>query len=229
MRQPFVCSSLARPAGRTTLLILALVPASAILAATLALTYVSFADPLNAGRQTNAIKGTMYFYVNGQQRSLVSYGNADQESGPRQCVELVKRYAARLGFSGFGAALKNDLGTSLPYLGATADQTAQLFAQASGRNFSFVNDGASDLPRAGAVVSISIMKGVLPHGHVGILGNHANPGTATSVSIKIFDQNMYNAQWKVVEFTKRANGRWYGSMANNGTPVAVAGWANPVN
>lgn len=175
----------------------------------------------------NQLKGTLYFRVNSDtaDRSLNTYGNgAEATARDRQCVELIKRYAAKLGFAGYGGSLGSaDNGNSLPSLG-DGFQAASRFATASGGTFTYVANGASALPKAGAVLSIVEW---IPGGHVGIICNH-DPADAQdgSVNIKLFEQNMPIDTWKEITFTNRA-GKWYGAMLNRGVYRDVVGWANP--
>lgn len=173
-----------------------------------------------------AVKGTMYFRVNTDpyDRSLITYGNGTAASAPdRQCPELIKRYAAKLGFKGFTDSLKADNGNKLPSLG-DGHQAAKNFAAKSDGAFVFVPNGSAEMPKPGAVLSIvEFVKG----GHVGILCNHsANSNQTSPFSVKLFDQNMPITSWKEVKFTK-SNKKWSGKFTNNRKDYDVVGWANP--
>jgi hypothetical protein len=184
-------------------------------------------DPTPNRNGVNQLKGTLYFRVNSDRadRSLNTYGNGSAATSPeRQCVELIKRYAAKLGFPGYAANLgSTDNGNSLPSLG-DGYQVARRFATASDGGFAFVANGATALPKAGAVISIEEW---IPGGHVGIICNHdAQEAQAGEIRIKIFEQNMPIDTWKEIRFTRRS-GLWSGAMLNNGVYRNVIGWANP--
>lgn len=184
-------------------------------------------DPIPGRNGVNQLKGTLHYRVNSDStdRALNAYGNGlDGSSSQRQCVELIKRYAAQLGFSGYGGSLgSNDNGNALPSVG-DGYQAAQRFANASSGAFTFVANGASDLPKPGAVISIEQF---IPGGHVGIVCNHdAAEAQSGALRIKIVEQNMPIDTWKEIRFS-RTNGRWYGVMPNRGREPAVIGWANP--
>lgn len=184
-------------------------------------------DPTRNRNGVNQLKGTLHFRVNNDSvdRSLNAYGNgAATTSRDRQCVELIKRYAARLGFSGYSAELgAGDNGNGLPSLG-DGHEAARRFARASDRRFVYIANGSPELPKPGAVISIVEW---IPGGHVGIVCNH-DPADARggTVNIKIFEQNMPIDSWKEIRFTRR-NDRWYGAMLNRGVDRDVVGWANP--
>lgn len=174
----------------------------------------------------NQLKGTLNFRVNNDtsDRTLRVYGSGTDANSPRQCVELIKRYAGKLRFSGYTASLgAADDGNSLPSLG-DGYQTANRFAAASGGGFTYVANGATALPKPGAVISIVQF---IPGGHVGIICNHDTADAADgTVNIKIVEQNMPIDTWKEIRFTQRS-GRWYGAMLNRGVYQDVVGWANP--
>ncbi len=174
----------------------------------------------------NQLKGTLNFRVNSDtsDRTLRVYGSGPGPDSPRQCVELIKRYAGKLRFSGYTAALgEADNGNSLPSLGH-GYQAANRFASASGGGFIYVANGAAAPPKPGAVISIVQF---IPGGHVGIICNHdASDAADGTVGIKIVEQNMPINSWKEINFTRRS-GRWYGTMRNNGVDHDVVGWANP--
>lgn len=184
-------------------------------------------DPTPNRNGVNQLKGTLNFRVNADtaDRTLNAYGNGTAGTAPeRQCVELIKRYAAKLGFVGYSADLgPGDDGNGLPSLG-DGHQAARRFASASGRRFVYVANGAAALPKPGAVISIVEW---IPGGHVGIICNH-DPADAQdgTVNIKIVEQNMPINTWKEITFTRR-NDRWHGAMLNRGVYRDVVGWANP--
>jgi hypothetical protein len=184
-------------------------------------------DPTPGRNGINQHKGTLKFRVNNDttDRTLNTYGNGTAAtSSERQCVELIKRYAAKLGFVGYTAALgAADNGNNLPSLG-DGYQAAGNFAGKSDGGFVYVANGSASLPKAGAVVSIAEF---IPGGHVGIICNHDAPtSTTTTVSIKLFEQNMPIDTWKEIRFRK-SGGKWFGQMSNKGTYYDVVGWANP--
>jgi hypothetical protein len=185
-------------------------------------------DPTPGCNGLNQVKGTLHFRVGGDtvDRSLKTYGNGASTYAPeRQCVELIKRYAGKLGLPGFAADLgPSDDGRGLPWLG-DGYQAASTFAGISGGAFVYVANGALSLPKPGAVISIEEF---IPGGHVGIVCNH-DPGEAESGSlrIKIFEQNMPIDRWKEIQFV-RQNGAWFGTMPNKGRAPTVIGWADPV-
>jgi hypothetical protein len=205
----------------------ALIPSTSLAQATLRIWGLWARDPTPNRNGVNQLKGTLYFRVNNDtsDRSLNVYGNGLEATDPaRQCVELIKRYAAKLRFSGYTASLgSGDNGNSLPSLG-DGHQAASRFASASGGGFRYVANGASSLPKPGAVISIVEF---IPGGHVGIICNHDAADAADgAVNIKIVEQNMPIDSWKEIRFTQRS-GRWYGAMLNRGTYYDVVGWANP--
>jgi hypothetical protein len=100
--------------------------------------------PKNNGNDLGKLKGTLYFYVNGEsvERSLKSFGNGIDGKGMWQCVELIKRYAAALKIS-----VKSSLGNG--------QDVAKRFETQSNGAFSFVHNGALNLPKPGAVLSVT--------------------------------------------------------------------------
>ena len=173
-------------------------------------------DPAPNGNGLNQVKGVLHYRINGEtvDRTLISYGNGlDGQSLLHQCVELIKRYAASLGIStnsGFG----------------DGQYVAQNFATRSSGAFSFVPNDAPNLPKPGAVLSVSGWD-ALPEGHVGIIANHSDAEAASGmVKIKLFDQNMPVDSWKEITF-RNVGGRWRGTMLNKGVERLVVGWANP--
>lgn len=204
--------------------------AYAALAALLPIGIATFsAPPPTAGRNgLNAVKGTATYRLYGQTttKSLIAYGNGDG-TGVRQCVELVKRYATGLGFPNFVGKINSSNISTGPALG-NGYQVAGNFAYESKGSFVFIANGATTLPKPGAVLSISTWNSAAgAYGHVGIVINYTQPSsTATSATIQLFEQNMPIDSWKTVTFTK-SSGRWYGTMRNTTFYPSVVGWANP--
>jgi hypothetical protein len=199
-------------------------------AATTGIKIASFSAPAPTKdrNKLNAVKGTATIKVNSETnpRYLVAYGSGTDPYNIRQCVELVKRYAAILGFKDFaGKVATGDNGSKLPTLGDGKD-TAKGFAGKSNGGFTYVTNSAASLPKAGAVISIAGWT-ANPAGHVGIVIGYSAPSqTSTTVTFKIFEQNMPLDNWKEITF-KKSNGKWSGYMPNKGSNYAVVGWANP--
>ena len=199
-------------------------------AATSVIKIVSFSAPAptSGGNKLNAVKAKANFKVNSDtnSRSLIAYGNGAGSTGSRQCVELIKRYAALLGFKDFANKVASgDNGAKLPALGDGKD-AAKGFATKSNNGFAYVTNGGTGLPKAGAVISVAGWT-TNPYGHVGIVIGYTAPNsTATTVSFKIFEQNMPLDSWKEITF-KKSGGKWSGYMPNSGKNHAVVGWANP--
>ena len=183
--------------------------------------------------KAGTIAGTLTLQSStGKTVSLDSYSNGvgtneGTKYGSEQCVALVAQYATKLG--GFTSA----------NMGPTGQDSARYFAAASGRQFSYINNGSAP-PTVGSVISISgwpsktgVTKGDSA-GHVGIAQsvtfNATDPAKATQATVTLFDQNMPGSKWTTVNFEKTGN-TWSGSMIDNpeGTkfPVPVSGWANP--
>lgn len=206
----------------------AALPATAVAGAPMRISGVWFRGPYPNSNGLNQLKGTLYFRLNNDRsdRALNTYGAGTSTNTSRQCVELIKRYAAKLGFTGYSASLgSGDNGNGLPSVG-DGHQAAARFATASNGGFTFVSNGSSTLPKPGAVLSIVPWTGV-SGGHVGILCNFDPPSSRTEVFyVKLFDQNMPIDQWKDIRFRKNA-GRWYAEMLNNNIYRSATGWANP--
>lgn len=191
-----------------------------------------FDSPRSDSGGLNPLKGVLNFQVDNERttRQVSAYWRGTQKASPkRECPELIKRYAAALGFLGYSMANRgfNDDGNSLASLGASGSGVAREFANKSKGGFVYVSNSAVELPKAGAVISIRGWSTV-PDGHVGILGNHDAPGSKTkTVSIKLFDQNMPIKSWKTIDFARQKDGTWKGTMTNNGVQIDVVGWANP--
>lgn len=199
-----------------------------------AIKIISFSAPApTSGRNAlNKLKATAKIKVNKDTsyRYLNTYGSGTNSSNPRQCVELIKRYAALLGFVNFaGKVDKTDKFIGNATLG-NGNAAAKGFATASNGGFNFVSNGASSLPKPGSVISVepwTTSGGTSIPGHVGIVIDYAAPSaSSTSISLKIFEQNMPLDYWKVVVFTK-SGGKWSGTMPNSGKKPKVVGWANP--
>jgi len=207
--------------------------ATASLAASLVgITGLWVEGPTNNTR-AGAVRGVIHFRVKGEswERKLTSYVNdrpRNGAAGKRECVELIKRYAANLGFPRFNKAKigRGDDGNTLPSLGNGVDCAAN-FASRSEGNFRYYRNGQADLPKPGAVVSTKTWSGV--PGHVGILCNYDRPSSRTTrLRVKLFDQNM-TGSWKEVVFTKK-NGIWRGEItvnASRGITIDLQGWADP--
>jgi RHS Repeat len=172
-------------------------------------------EPITGGNTLNQVKGTLRYRVNNEtsDRTLISYGNGvDGKSMLHQCVELIKRYAAALGFPA----------TAL----GDGKYVAANFAKLSSGAFVYVANGAPNLPKPGAVLSIDGWD-ALPPGHVGIICNHSDTDAASgTVRIKLFDQNMPVDVWKEITF-RNIGGKWFGVMVNKGVERPVVGWADP--
>lgn len=207
--------------------LLALVPVAGFLvvgAATPTLTITTFSVSASTGVETSGkIKGTASFKISGDKnaRTLIAYGNGTG-AGVYQCVELIGRYGLALGLASFPKG-------KLPALG-NGYQVAQKFATLSGGGFAFISNGATDLPKPGAVISIEDWKGSDGKwigGHVGIVANYTAPTSkATTLTFSIFEQNMPTPTWKTITFTKSGT-KWSGYMLNNSIKRSVVGWANP--
>lgn len=185
-----------------------------------------------ASSKLNDVRGTLAFRLNGEpsDRTLVAYGaGSDWVNTPRQCVELVKRYAARLKVRGFESGPgKGDLWLEgvRPSMGHAKDFAKNVAAQSDG-GLNYFRDGADALPRAGSIISFAAWRNN-PYGHVGILCNHdAGDARTGLVKIKLFDQNMHRDRWAEVRFI-RNGGRWWGKLlSSSGDYLPVAGWASP--
>lgn len=203
---------------------------AAVTSTTMRISGISYRGPYDGGNTLNVLKGTLYFRLNSDRsdRSLNTYGNGTAATNPlRQCPELIKRYAAALGFTNYaGRVGQGDNGNGLPSLGANAWEVAAQFATKSNGGFVFVANGASSLPKPGAVISFAGWATLTP-GHVGIILDYSAPNSqATTVTLRLFDQNMPVNTWKEVRFQKRQN-RWYGELLNNSVYRPASGWANP--
>jgi hypothetical protein len=184
---------------------------------------IGAAIPYNSKATTHPM-GTMSFRQNGTNKSLPAYYNLTAPFA-RQCVELTRRYAAVLGFAGFAGKIgANDDGSKLPSLG-DGKYAAQNFAGVSGGTFIFVANDSTVLPKPGAVLSTPLT--TVGAGHVMIVGSYPNPGTASAVTIPVFEQNTSLTYFRTVAFAKQKNGRWRGTYYNMGVNNIVVGWANP--
>lgn len=206
------------------LAILAATATAAIPTPTMSITSVSISGALPYNARSDHLKGTMSFRLNGAQKNLNAYNNATTSS-VRQCVELIRRYAATLGFAGYaGNVGTGDDASKLPSVGNGID-AAKKFATASGGKFIFVGNDTTALPKPGAVMSTPLS--TLSAGHTAIFGSYSNPGSATSVTIPVFEQNIPVNSFRSVVFTKQRNGVWHGTYYNEGVNNALVGWANP--
>jgi hypothetical protein len=211
----------------------AVLPALNGVASATAVTRLLITGPFGKPSAAYTVKGTLYFRVTGDKsdRTLNTYWNGSVYDPARQCPELIKRYARLLGFAGYGGvAISGDNGNKLPSLG-NGDAVASRFATASKKGFTYYANGSAVLPKPGSVISISGRSRAdnvvrIDGGHVGILGDYPAPGTKTTVTAKLFDQNMPIALWKDVRFEKR-NGKWYGLWTNSSRDHDVIGWATP--
>lgn len=207
--------------------------ASPAAAATIAITELSVSpsQPNSGADKLGALKGTLSFRVianpklaGNQYKGLESWGNGDG-SGQFQCVELIKRYAQKLEFKGYGAGVASK---NLPSVGDGQD-AARRFADNSSGTFVYTRKSGSRLPRLGAVLSIDGGT-VIPGGHVGIVQMVSTSSSGSRATVTLFDQNFPSSRWKTVDFTK-SNGKWSGTMSNtkNGktTYLNVVGWSDP--
>lgn len=188
------------------------------------ITNVSIGSVTKDDARNKHLKGTMTFKVNGASKSLNAYHNLILPYA-RDCTELVMRYAATLGFAGYaGKVGANDDSSKLGRLG-NGYEAAKKFAAASGGTFTYVTDYAAALPKPGAVLSTTLT--TEPLGHVMIVGDHGDPGKATSISISVFEQNIPVDYFRTVVFTKQKNGTWHGTYYNKNVNNPIVGWANP--
>lgn len=185
------------------------------------------ADPYRGPRGRNvvgAVRGVLTFRILTAPGVLSSYKGLESFwSGPSpgdsayQCPDLIRRYAQKLGFSGYGSTV---LFRNLPTLGHGKDCAAN-FAQKSGGLFGSVQTSGIDLPKIGSVLSVDAWANQ-PYGHVGIVQRHTFSGN--SATVFLFDQNFGAADsaWKSVVFERPAYSsrdpsrvrRWTGKFEN---------------